>query len=199
MKHIAITRLELIDCVPLRDSDASGPGFYVAACGINADRRHWRGCVVVRSLDGITFNDPVAIIRRPSIIGAVVSADSPGSVVVKLFNDAPVTSNTPLAIQRGGNLCVIGNTVAQFMTATLVAPGTYRLTMVTTARVPTAGSTIEATVGERFVYVSPTVEHVMMNADLLGHELLYVAQTHGSPFIQGTRTRFTCNAEWRNV
>ena len=204
IRYPAPTRLELIDCEPLRDVDGVVPGYYLAACGINADRRMWRGCLVQRSLDSVSFEDRIAVVTREAAIGVVI-APGEGACTVRMLSSRPtgLLSTTFEALTNNANLCIVGNRIAQYVTATLIAPRIYNLAPVVhayrTLDVNFAGVPMTVRTGDRFVFADDRLHRIPIDTSLLGKELVYVATTIGQSTFQSLRTRFTCNASWWNV
>lgn len=190
MKAIAPTRLELIDCAPLRADDVA-QGFYIAACGIGAPRRRWRGCVVLRSLDGgRSFNDVVAHVGRAATLGAVVHGGI-GGAIVRMLVATPLLSTSSVGMAHGANLCIVGSARAQFMTATLSDVATYTLA----GLVDRFGAPIECNAGDRLVMADANLIRVPIADALLSKELVYAAITAGVSLSRALRVRFTCRQE----
>lgn len=70
---VAGVDLEVIDVAPLRDQDASTPGYY--ACAAQAEPTgSWRGATLFQSLDGTDF-EAQSVVTRPTIMGEIVSSE----------------------------------------------------------------------------------------------------------------------------
>lgn len=139
LELVGETRLVLVDTVIGRNSD-DDEGFFWAAAGANTG---WRGATILRSTDAGTSYQEMAGVSVPATIGDVLTAlpsgptgyrDRANSVTVVLLRaDDELESVSDLALMNGANLFWLGppdgqgGEVAQFQTAELIAPRTYRL------------------------------------------------------------------------
>lgn len=126
---VAKTRAQFID-IAMDDRDVGG--FYVAAAGINSDKRIWRGAAIWRSLDnGQTFTEFVGLIRLQAAMGYVLRVEPDDSLIVEMLNESPeLLSATAEQIANGANRAVLGELVVQYETVTLISPKTYHVTLV---------------------------------------------------------------------
>ncbi|MGE3770424.1 MAG: phage tail protein [Bdellovibrionales bacterium] len=149
--------LHLLDLPPL--SDAAGqPGMYVGATAPDA----WTGGVVYRTLgDGAATE--YTRLPRPLTLGYAVDTlagaaadytDIAHTVTVALASGS-LASVTMAEALNGANLCLLGDEILHFATATLVAADTYTLSHLIRARCGTEYATGTHAAGERFVLLEP--------------------------------------------
>lgn len=79
--------------------------------------------------------------------------DMTSTVTVKLLAGTISSSNKD-SVLNGANMCVIANEVMQFLTATLVATGTYELSGLLRGRFGSEDQVTEHSIGDRFVMLS---------------------------------------------
>lgn len=153
--------LVLLDTAPLRDVDATVPGFYFAMCAADPDAQ-WIGSSLYTSPDGVDFlvADIAPIEARIGDAQSVL-ADGPGyptwdraSTVDVYLNHGELSSRTELEVLDGANRMFVGNELIAFQTATLVAPRTYRLSKLIRGLRDTDQT--GHTLFERCVFVSPS-------------------------------------------
>jgi hypothetical protein len=134
------TELVLIDSPIFRDLE-DDTGFYWA---VTAPEDGWRGAEIMRSSDGGTTYNTMSEVAVRSTFGNVASAlpSGPtaywdrGSVITVVLDraDDELESLTEFEVLNGNNAfwlgpaTGVGGEVAQFATATLIAPQTYELT-----------------------------------------------------------------------
>ena len=139
-----------------------------------ADNKNWSGATVHGSHNGTTYKR-VWITRYRSTIGvlsgslAAGSADwQPAATITVVLNLSPGTLiSTDLAgVTAGVNLCLLGDEIICFQTATLTATNTYELTGIQRAWYDT--DRVAHTDGERFVLLSPAQDVHELQQDMLG-------------------------------
>ncbi len=192
------TRLLLLDIPPLRDEDYLG-GFYIAACGYYSG---WKGCEVVRALDGVTFSEIITITTEATI-GNVTSFSLPtpqywqqfddvGSITVDLATvGATLSSITDDELLAGGNACYAGGEIFQFGIATLNVDGTYTLTHLLRGRLGTERFMSTHVDGEDFVFLDTDIRFVEDGVSNIGVEMTYRAITLGNTLDEAEDLSFT--------
>ncbi|MBI2801232.1 MAG: hypothetical protein HYX63_13305 [Gammaproteobacteria bacterium] len=157
------TKLVVLDIPALRDAD-NVPGFYLGAGGYYSG---WRGCEVGLSADNGTAFDNIATIINDATIGYTTTTLGTSSLPhqIDLLNSVTVTLttlNTTLssisdaALLAGGNLCIIGDEILQFGSATLVSAGIYTLSRFLRGRLGSEYALVHSMAGERFVMLNST-------------------------------------------
>jgi hypothetical protein len=163
------TRLQLIDG-PAAIAEADDTGFYWV---VTADSAGWRGVELNRSTDGGASYEAFAESSVVSVIGNASTTLANGpcdfwdhantlTVVLERADDELV-SLSELDTLNGGNLAWVGpatgqgGEVVQFMTATLIAPGTYKLSELLRGRFGTEYAASTHAAGEVFVLLDPSV------------------------------------------
>ncbi len=158
------TGLFLIDTPILQDAD-DDTGFYFVVDGQGTG---WRGADVVRSTDGVTYNE-VQPAGRQSVIGTTDHLGDGVTDVLDTINTFRVTLDDPTdelescttdELLNGNNACWVGGNdgedgeILQFKTATLVAPGVYDLSNLLRGRLGTEYATGIHSTSDRFVLLS---------------------------------------------
>lgn len=124
------------DINALRDEDAAGAVLYGGACRGGS----WVGTAIsTNSTPALNSswirNAPFPVVGLRSAIGELATSlatadpgvwDRTNTVDVELVAGT-LTSATEAEVLAGANLCIIGNEILQFATATLIATNTYRL------------------------------------------------------------------------
>jgi hypothetical protein len=128
------TVMELMDIPIGRDAD-DDTGFYVAAKG---ETSPWPGASIMKSSDDLSYSS-VATVTESAVIGTVTVTlddwdggrvfDEFSSVTVAIGNGT-LSSSTRSAVlgNKLTNCMLIGDEIIQFVTATLVSTGVYKLT-----------------------------------------------------------------------
>lgn len=167
------THMELLDMPawPTDLQDALTLRF--AACGIAPG---WTGATVSRVLD--TGEDqPLLEISTPAVIGRAATVlangvtyamDDINSVDIALLGEAVLANATESAVLGGSNAAIIGDEVIQFMTATQLAPGVYRLSGLLRGRLGTEHKTASHAIGDRFVLLNDAVRPLVIPASSAG-------------------------------
>lgn len=155
-----VTVAHLLDLPMLRDADDDA-GFYVAGNGASAG---WAGAVLFRSRDGGVNYDPFLDLPTGAVIGTTLDTLAPGpadywdratSVTVAFLDDGDTLASVMEAdVLNGANAALIGEEIVQFTSATLTAPGQYRLSGFLRGRKGTEGAIAGHVPGERFVLLT---------------------------------------------
>jgi hypothetical protein len=180
------TVLRLMDIAIGRDADDDS-GFYVAAKG---DPNPWPGCAVMKSSDDISYSS-VATITESAVIGTATALgdwdegrvfDELNSTTVSV-GDGTLTSSTRSAVLANKllNCMLVGDEIIQFVTATLVSTGVYKLTRLLRGCRGTDWAMTGHTAGERCVLLRETggVRRVSMENAELGIARYYAGVTFG--------------------
>lgn len=130
----AETLLQFLDIPILRDED-NAPGIYIAAKGATAP---WAGGGVFSSTNNIDYRR-VATISEYAVFGTSITVlgdwfgprmvDEFNSVTVEVGTGVTLESSTRAAVldSLSTNTILIGNEIVQYIIATLLSPGVYRL------------------------------------------------------------------------
>jgi len=181
------SELEILDVPLLRDGD-DAPGHYVAARGVDDGR--WPGAVVFRSIGGSAFAS-VATVAEAAVFGVTETTlpawggswgtDTTSTVDVDV-GAGELSSATIDALQsdRTLNVLLIGSEIIRFRTATLLAPGRYRLSNLWRAQLGTEWAAASHSAGERVVLLRPQgLRDVQHSAADYGVEASLKAVTRG--------------------
>lgn len=181
------SELEILDVPLLRDGD-DAPGHYVAARGVDDGR--WPGAVVFRSIGGSAFAS-VATVAEAAVFGVTETTlpawggswgtDMTSTVDVDV-GAGELSSATIDALQsdRTLNVLLIGSEIIRFRTATLLAPGRYRLSNLWRAQLGTEWAAASHSAGERVVLLRPQgLRDVQHSAADYGVEASLKAVTRG--------------------
>lgn len=126
-------RLHILDLPPLRDIDASRPGYYHSAA-VDDPLEDFIGASIVVSEDDVAFVQVATVgIEGPMGDADTVLADGP-TTIIDVGNTVDVTliegalvSITDLELLDGGNRALLGNEIIGFGIATLLGGSQYRL------------------------------------------------------------------------
>jgi hypothetical protein len=129
-----LSQLQLLDIPLVADTDQ--PGYYFAAAG--SQNATWAGGSLFRSTDGGINYSSVDAVTTGNVIGSTSDTlgNYPGGNTVDRSSYVTVvigpgggtlSSITLTALLNGENTALIGNEIVGFMTATLTAPSTYKL------------------------------------------------------------------------
>jgi hypothetical protein len=156
-----ITVLRILDIALLRDAD-NGVGLYGATRG---DGTSHPGSVVFKSADDSDWSQQVSI-TESAVLGSTSTAlgnwtggnlADEASVVTVNVGPGALSSVTHAAmVDAEANLCLIGNEVLQFRTASLVSPGVYILSGFLRGRKGTDWAMTGHAAGDRFVLLQTT-------------------------------------------
>lgn len=164
------TELTLLDLPLIEDGDYPyGPYAAVAPAALGS----WPGATVYKSSDGGTSYVAVGSSATSDIVGEVATAlanfaggnvfDEGNSITVVLgYGGGTLSSASEEAVQNGANACALGDPatgweVLQYRTATLTAPGTYKLTGLLRGRRGTEWMMSEHAANETFVSLPTTI------------------------------------------
>ncbi|WP_439816234.1 phage tail protein [Zavarzinia sp. CC-PAN008] len=164
LRQVGLTVAVLLD-LPLLDDgdDAAALPFLVGLCG-PADG--WRGAALHRSTDGGATFLPVLAESRRAVLGTASTAlpagpvatwDRASTVTVVLAHATHSLSSRPEAdlLTSTVNAAAIGGEVVQFAQATLIAPQTYRLSVLLRGRLGTEDRVADHLPGEAFCLLAP--------------------------------------------
>jgi hypothetical protein len=178
------TRIEIVNCSPLRDQDDE-LGVYVAAAG---DNSAWTGYQMLISTDNGTSYYEAYRAEAPSTLGETVT-DLPHALgyeyqsvqAVEVTCNFPVSSISYEQLLGNLNRIVIGDEVLQFQTATLLGMvGTlyhYRLSGLLRGRYAT--ETLDWPAGTRFVLIDETLVFAQAQRAMLGIDIYYKPVSFG--------------------
>jgi len=156
-----ITRLELMDIPLLRDQDDG----YLIYAAVSNNAAAWPGVEVYRSLDGGGSWDSLYVTGTDALVGNAdsVLADWTGGfltdegVGVTVQTDGGTLSSVTYDQALGfSNLCLLGNELLVFRTATLISAGRYQLTGLLRGLFGTEWACSGHARGERFVMIDDT-------------------------------------------
>lgn len=193
------TRLEVLDIPALPNDTQDALTLRFAACGL-ADG--WTGATVIHDLP--SGNDEALIdLTRAATIGSALSVlpsgptqlfDRTSTVDVSLLGSATLANATESSVLNGANVAVLGNEVIQFTTATLLGPGTYRLSNLLRGRLGTERFVSGHQLGERFVLLDDAVRPLVLPVSSNGQSWSLRAATFGSSVNSGTAQSVTIAA-----
>jgi Putative phage tail protein len=152
------TRMALMELPSTGDDLATEPVVVLATCGPSAQWR--RASLFVREGDNGTLT-PIGASALPATMGQVVTPplsmnpalfDLASVVEVELANEATSLNNaSDLALAQGANLCMLGEELIQFGSATPLGGGRYRLHRLLRGRRGSEAAIGAHVPGERFV------------------------------------------------
>jgi hypothetical protein len=164
------TELLLMDLPLLSEADDNF-GFYLGANSTTGSSA-WTGAVIQSSTDGVTFTDFMLAFTGATFgWAATVLPDPPsrnGKPVWTTWDDTStvdviliagsLSNKTQAQLLDWGNLCVIGDEVVQFQTATQIDGTLWRLSGLLRGRMGSESFVTGHAVSERFVMVSPAAD-----------------------------------------
>lgn len=193
----------LLDLPRLRDTDPPNGHYaalYPAAAGA------WSGAALYKSTDGGTTYAPIAETVVAAVVGSIASAlgnftggntfDETNAPTVTLADTtATLASATEAAVLGGANLAAIGSAatgweIIQFRTATLTAPGEYRLSGLLRGRYGTEAAISTHGAAETFVLLASIVTVSAPFAEI-GLAASYKAPTFGTTLATATAQTWT--------
>lgn len=192
------TSLYLLDIPLLRDSD-DNVGILVAVKP--SEGTTFPGAVVLDSPDDTTFTQQESI-DFAAVAGACTTAlgdwtgyrvfDEYNSVVVNVGAGTLSSSTRDLVLQNSAvNLILIGDEIVQFVTATLISTGVYRLSRLLRGCRGTEWAMINHSAGERCVLLREAgLGQVLLSNSLLGVTRYYKGVTRGRPESSADSTAF---------
>lgn len=173
------TRLEILNLPVLRDQDDE-LGVYIAVAGSS---EAWFGAQVLYSIDGVNYAEAYRT-ETPSTMGdtltaltAEVSAEYQDAQSVTVTSNFALSSINDDELQQYRNLCVIGDEILQFKTATLLGNDQYVLSGLVRARYNTAPEAWPA--GTRFILLDSTVQFVQAQRYMLGVKIWFKPVSFG--------------------
>lgn len=173
----AITMM-VLDIPAFRHEDAIKPGLYIAT-GNPDPTAPWRGAQVYMStadnaqyyLLGYGRQATTGHTGGASVLGTASAStfDAVSSVNVRLLTGGPLSNVTQAEAAEGRNLCVIGNEVCAFTTATLQGDGSYVLSGFYRGRLATEDAiALHTDANERFVILDDNVVHMPVGLEHRG-------------------------------
>jgi len=164
---ISATRLELLD-LPAFPTDAATDAYL--RYGVVGLGDGWAGSAVYRSDDGGANFALMQTLTAQATIGAVLNIIPVGTIygwdrsttIDVLLTFGQLQSVTDIAVLNGANVCVIGEEIIQFQTATLLDTNKYRLSNLLRGRLGTDWAVAGHAAGERFVLLTNAVARELM-------------------------------------
>jgi len=164
---ISATRLELLD-LPAFPTDAATDAYL--RYGVVGLGEGWAGSAVYRSDDGGANFALMQTLTAQATIGAVLNIIPAGTIygwdrsttIDVLLTFGQLQSVTDIAVLNGANVCVIGEEIIQFQTATLLDTNKYRLSWLLRGRLGTDWAVASHAAGERFVLLTNAVARELM-------------------------------------
>lgn len=161
------TRLELLDLPAFPTDGITDAYLRYGVVGLGED---WSGSAVYRSDDGGANYALMQTLTAQATIGAVLNIIPVGTVynwdiistIDVLLTFGQLQSVTDIAVLNGANVCVIGNEVIQFQTATLLDTNKYRLSNLLRGRLGTEWAVAGHAAGERFVMLTNALARELM-------------------------------------
>lgn len=180
-----LTDLVLLD-IPLLTHWTAQSSWRPAMAG--HDRTSWRGAALMKSTDGINYEELITS-GEPDIIGVASDVlpdfgggnvvDQCSSVTIVIGNGATLESSTLDGMINGANEAVLGRELIQFRDATLTDVNTYVLTGLLRGRRGTEWAMDSHEAGESFVLLPTAIEMPSSSAEF-GMPRKYKAVTAGS-------------------
>jgi hypothetical protein len=182
---ISATRLEMMDLPAFPTDGATDAYLRYGVVGLGGD---WTGSAVYRSDDGGSNYALMQTLTAQATIGAVLNIIPAGnfygwdniSTIDVLLTFGQLQSVTDIAVLNGGNVCVIGDEVIQFQTATLIAENKYRLSGLLRGRLGTEWAVGSHVAGERFVMLTNALARELMASSAWGISKKFKPVTIGS-------------------
>lgn len=146
-----------------------------------SDEINWAGAVVYGSIDGTTYQR-IGLTKQRSILGVTTTLlaagasdwQPTGTVTVNLSaSPGALNSVNATAAFFGANMCLIGDELCTFVTATLLAPNVYQLTGVLRAWYDT--ERVAHAIGSRFALITVSQDKFELTKDELLTETLWKA------------------------
>ncbi len=184
-QRIGVTLLRVMELPALDDTLATAPRILVAAAGAGAG---WRGASLSWSGDDGASWEEAGVTAAPAVLGTV-EADLPAATsclydminrpVVRLARgDMVLADADDAALDRGGNLAVVGDEIIQFGRAEPLGEGRWRLSRLLRGRRGSEGATVAA--GAPFALLSAdAVRGITLPLALLGRPIRVMASGAG--------------------
>jgi len=182
---ISATRLELLD-LPAFPTDAVTDAYLrYGVVGLGGD---WTGSAVYRSDDGGANYALMQTLTAQATIGAVLNIIPAATIytwdnsttIDVLLTFGQLQSVTDIGVLNGANVCVIGDEVIQFQTATLLDTNKYRLSNLLRGRLGTEWAVGSHTAGERFIMLTNAVARELIASSGWGISKKFKPVTVGS-------------------
>lgn len=168
--------LEIMDIAPLRTADTQTPGYYFVI-SLEDQTAEFLGGTLFDSTDDSAF-DQVANFPPEATMGVTITAlddatttteiDSTSTVEVEL-NEGSLSSVTRAQLLQGGvNICLIGDEICAFESATLIATNQYELQGFIRGQRNTEDHATGHAIGERFVLLNGLVGFVSIATAQIG-------------------------------
>ncbi len=189
--------LEFLDVPALSTDNAADAYLRFAALGSGAA---WDGAVVYRSDDGAQSFQQLVSFKDPCVVGVMLTALASGTttvfdevsfVEVSLKGSGVLASASLLAVLNGANLMLVGNELIQFMNATELSEGKYRLSGLLRGRLGTEWAVAGHGALERVVLLDSRLQKDAVADGLIGLGRDYKAVTIGQTLGQVTAQNFT--------
>ncbi len=182
---ISATRLELMD-LPAFPTDGVTDAYL--RYGVVGLGDNWAGSAVYRSDDGGSNYALMQALTAQATIGAVLNIIPAGTVyawdnistIDVLLTFGQLQSVTDIAVLNGANVCVIGDEVIQFQTATLLDTNKYRLSGLLRGRLGTEWAVGSHAAGERFIMLTNALARELMASSGWGISKKFKPVTIGS-------------------
>ncbi|MEQ1788839.1 MAG: glycoside hydrolase TIM-barrel-like domain-containing protein [Rickettsiales bacterium] len=193
---VSATRLELLD-LPAFPTDAATDAYL--RYGVVGLGEGWAGSVVYRSDDGGANYALMQALTAQATIGAVLNIIPAGTIygwdrnttIDLLLTFGQLQSVTDIAVLNGANVCVIGEEIIQFQSATLLDTNKYRLSGLLRGRLGTDWAVASHAAGERFVLLTNAVARELMASSSWGIGKKFKPVTIGSTLGATTAQDFT--------
>ena len=175
----------------LSADDGQNGGFWLgAAPAWSLENTTWRGAVVYRSSDGVSFSDfkaittSVAWVKSATVLPAydrwgVWDEDNVLEVVAQTPGLA-FESRSDLEVLDGANLLLVGQEIIQFATAIQIGSLTWRLSKLLRGRYGTEWAMATHEPGEAVLQLDPATLIRVSSLDEVGIERLYRTVSIGS-------------------
>lgn len=193
---VSATRLELLD-LPAFPTDAITDAYLrYGVVGLGGE---WTGSAVYRSDDGGANYALMQSLTAQATIGAALTVLPAGTVytwdiastVDVLLTFGELQSVTDIAVLNGSNVCVIGDEVIQFQTATLIGENQYRLSRLLRGRLGTEWAVGSHVAGARFILLTNALARELMASSGWSISKKYKPVTVGSTLGATTAQDFT--------
>jgi|CXWL01.1.fsa_nt_gi hypothetical protein len=197
---VSATRLELLD-LPAFPTDATTDAYL--RYGVVGLGEGWAGSAVYRSDDGGANYALMQTLTAQATIGAVLNIIPAGTIygwdrsttIDVLLTFGQLQSVTDIAVLNGANVCVIGEEIIQFQTATLLDTNKYRLSNLLRGRLGTDWAVAGHVAGERFVLLTNAIARELMASSGWGIGKKFKPVTIGSTLGATTAQDFTYSAK----
>ena len=179
------TQLVVLDTPAFPGDGRDDARIRFGAAGIAAN---WPGATIyqLRAAGDVVLgraNTPAVMGQAVTVLGGCdpQRIDYAGSVDVSLLGEATLASATLEDVLDGANSAVLGNEIIQFMTATPLAEGKYRLSGLLRGRLGTEDAVGTHVAGETFMMIDGNVQAYTLLPDQKGRVIEIAAATYGTP------------------